>query len=216
MFTFNKYINYDYIKKNKININIKNNTTYYNSIEDKENKYNEDIKLIETNKYIDINNIKDMNSLNILKKEYEIINLLNKYCLKNIIYDIKLLITGLNKILLLSNILKERLKQKNITNKKMYNLIFRCSYKFCKYKENCLFIYNNKKCYQDHYVHNMVSFDINMLLNYLNNNVNNNINIKDVSKSIITLTYVINHMYNELSARCLYCVNDNEIEKNHI
>ena len=52
-----------------------------------------------------------------------------------------------------------------------------------------------------------------MLLNYLNNN--NNINNKDVSKSIITLTYVINHMYNELSARCLYCVNDIEIE-NHI
>ena len=60
----------------------------------------------------------------------------------------------------------------------------------------------------------MVSFDINMLLNYFKNN--DNINNKDISKSIITLTYVINHMYNELSARCLYCVNDNEIEKNHI
>ena len=47
MFTFNKYINYDYIKKNSININIKNNTTYYNSIEDKENKYIKDIKLLE-------------------------------------------------------------------------------------------------------------------------------------------------------------------------
>lgn len=214
MFTFNKYINYDYIKNNCINIDIKNDKTYYTSIENKENKYNEDIKLIETNKYIDINNINNKNSLDILKKEYEIINLLNKYCLKNIKYNVKLLISGLDKLLLLSNILKKRLNQKNIVNKKMYNLIFRCSYKFCKYKENCLFIYNKKKCYQDHYVHNMVSFDINMLLNYLNNN--NNINNKDVSKSIITLTYVINHMYNELSARCLYCVNDIEIEKNHI
>ena len=214
MFTFNKYINYDYIKKNSININIKNTTTYYNSIEDNENKYNKNIKLIEDNNYINIENIKNMNSLRILKKEYEIINLLNKYCLKNIKYNIILLKNGLNKLLLLSNLLKKRLNQKNIIDKKMYNLIFRCSYKFCKYKENCLFIYNNKKCYQDHYVHNMVSFDINMLLNYFKNN--ENINNKDISKSIITLTYVINHMYNELSARCLYCVNDNEIEKNHI
>ena len=214
MFTFNKYIDYDYIKKNSININIKNNTTYYSSVENKENKYNEDIKLLENNNYINIENIKKINSLHILKKEYEIINLLNKYCLKNIKYNIILLESGLNKLLLLSNILKKRLNQKNIVNKKMYNLIFRCSYKFCKYKENCSFIYNNKKCYQDHYVHNMVSFDINMLLNYFKNN--DNINNKDISKSIITLTYVINHMYNELSARCLYCVNDIEIEKNHI
>jgi hypothetical protein len=214
MFTFNKYIKYDYIKKNSIDINISNNPTYYNSVEDKENKYIEDIKLLETDKYIDINNIKNKNSLFILKKEYEIINLLNKYCLKNIKYNILLLISGLNNLLLLSDKLKKRLNQKNIVNKKIYNLIFRCSYKFCKYKENCFFIYSNKKCYQDHYVHNMVSFDITMLLNYLNNNID--INIKDVSKSIITLTYVINHMYNELSARCLYCVNDKEKEKNHI
>lgn len=211
MFSFQKYINYD-IFNTKVDIKL-NDNYHLNTLENQEKEFNNNINLLNNNMYIDINTISNNNSLYILQKENEIIDILNKYCLKNSSYDFNLLTKSLNVLLKLSNNLKKRLKQKDITLKHNNNLIFRCSYKFCKYKENCLFNYSKKKCFQDHYVHNMVSFDTNILINYIT--TAKNINYKDVSKSIITLSYVINHMYTELSAKCLYC-KENEIENNHI
>ena len=107
-------------------------------------------------------------------------------------------------------------------DKKMYNndSIGRCSYKFCTYKDNCVYNYNSKSkilCYQDHYVHNMVSCDLKILIDYTefkyseSKIVSHN---KEILKTINTLAYVINHMENELKTKCLYNSNDN-IEQWH-
>ena len=68
-----------------------------------------------------------------------------------------------------------RLGQKEINNDKnqdpTQSTITRCSYKFCSYQDSCTYNYNLKTknlCYQDHYVHNMVSSDLKILLNYIN------------------------------------------------
>ena len=56
------------------------------------------------------------------------------------------------------------------------NKIIRNSYKFCSYKNSCNYNYNkNKKgCYADHYVHNMVFADVDVLIKYLKHyNVSN-------------------------------------------
>lgn len=82
--------------------------------------------------------------------------------------------------------------------------ISRSSYKFCNYNFECQFNYNIKKhngCFAQHYVHNLVYADLNALKNYINDNQfkysKEEIN-KEISKSIITITYVIGHMYEEL------------------
>lgn len=159
----------------------------------------------------------NQNSLELLKIEDELTFYLHKYCLKTHDIENEFIIKMLNIILNISNTLKKRcnLNDFNLkTNDKNKNDLKRCSYKFCKFKENCNYNYCKKKCvcYQDHYVHHMVSFDIIQLLNYLNNL---NINHMEILKSIKTLAFVINHMKNELSVRCLYA-KPNEIEKNHI
>jgi len=98
--------------------------------------------------------------------------------------------------------------------------ISRCSYKFCSYKDKCSYNYNTKSknlCYQDHYVHNMVSADLKILLKYINENFNNSINIlhtKEILKTINTLSFVISHMENELRIKCL-CLPENEWESCH-
>ena len=172
------------------------------------------------NVYIDLS----QNSLELLKIEDELTFYLHKYCLKTHDIDYIFIIKMLNIILNISNTLKKKcnLPDFNLkTNDKNKNELKRCSYKFCKFKENCNYNYCKKKCvcYQDHYVHHMVSFDIIQLINYLNISNNNplglNINHIEILKSIKTLAFVINHMKNELSVRCLYA-KPNEIEKNHI
>jgi len=88
-----------------------------------------------------------------------------------------------------------------------------CSYKFCINKDCCIYNYpelslestqgkvkKNKYCYSDHFVHNKVAKDIKNLIEYINiNEPSNNINqVKEIIKSINTITYVIRHMYEEL------------------
>ena len=87
--------------------------------------------------------------------------------------------------------------------------IVRCSYKFCNFKDSCVYNYSKKGncCYQDHYVHNMVSHDISALMMYLEaNNIDNTtiIHNKDILKSINTLCFVIGHMETELRTKCMY------------
>ena len=70
----------------------------------------------------------------------------------------------------ISEILRKRINQEKINhNIKSNKNIPRCSYKFCNYKDSCSYHYKNKEsfCYQDHYVHNMVSADLNILINYI-------------------------------------------------
>ena len=98
----------------------------------------------------------------------------------------------------------------------------RCSYKFCKFKDSCSYNYNSKSknvCYQDHYVHNMVSSDINILILYIKSRKNFDRQYlshnKEILKSINTLSYVISHMENELKTKCLY-LDKKEWDKFHI
>ena len=186
-----------------------------NKIDNMEKDYEN--KLINLKKLCDdskeIKEIKSKNSLIILQKELDIIKLLTKYTLQNKNLNYNFYISCLNILLDLSETLRIRLNQKEIIydNKIGNNTnIFRCSYKFCSYKDNCSFNYNNTKlkniCYQDHYVHNMVSSDIKILINYIDSIYNDNILIhnKEILKTINTLSYVITHMESELKNKCLY------------
>ncbi len=169
----------------------------------------------------DINKIySSKNSLEILQKELEIVKLISKYSLQNNKLEYAFISSCLKYLLTLSEILRIRIKQQPLNmnkgynnNNKSFNNISRCSYKFCNYKDECTYNYNFSKktnsCYQDHYVHNMVSHDVESLITYINNN-NNNINNnsinhnKEILKTINTLSFVIGHMEGELRAKCLY------------
>jgi len=204
------------------NDNIKNHTEQ--KIIDLEDNYN-----IKMNEYKDMANnidsfiksITNEQSLIILQKELEIIKILTRYTLQNKIINLDFYIPCLNLLLELSDTLRIRLNQKEIIyNKNNNNNLTRCSYKFCTYQENCNFNYNftsKKICYQDHYVHNMVSLDIKLLLDYINNINTDGITIphnKEILKTINTLSYVISHMETELRTKCLY-LPENEWEKYH-
>lgn len=160
----------------------------------------------------DINKLyKNKNSLEILQKEYEIVKLISKYSLQNNKLEFIFIITCLKYLYQLSEILKGRLKQATVNfNKNIKNAnIIRCSYKFCNYKDECAYNYGKKgsACYQDHYVHNMVSHDVLSLINYIEINYANTSMIlhnKEILKTVNTLSFVIGHMEAELRAKCLY------------
>ena len=104
---------------------------------------------------------------------------------------------------------------------KQEGTISRCSYKFCSYQDSCTYNYNSKTkslCYQDHYVHNMVSADLKILLEYIKQKyektklVTHN---KEILKTINTLSFVIGHMETELRTKCLY-IPENEWEYCHV
>lgn len=81
--------------------------------------------------------------------------------------------------------------------------IGRNSYKFCEFGHNCSFNYcrhknrsTDRDCYSQHYVYPLVKSDLQNLISHISTG---NIMIKEVVTSINTITYVINHMYNELN-----------------
>lgn len=218
-----EYINFDVFNEVD-NTLIKLIDTYKNNknnLESKIKKIEENYNLKLTNimsNTKNIENIKNLNSLQILKKESDLIQTILTYSLSNNLLDIHFLNTSLQHLLELSNILKDRLKLKDIENNEGVEII-RCSYKFCTFKENCNYYYNkksNQKCYQDHYVHNMVSHDITNLLKFIksNNDVEKIKQNKDILKSLNTLSYVINHMESELKSKCIY-LDENEICQHH-
>jgi hypothetical protein len=166
-----------------------------------------------------IDELKQKNSLVILQKELEIIKLLTKYTLQNKNLDYNFFLNCLNILLGLSETLRIRLGQKEINHDKQNEqkdenkdefIISRCSYKFCSYKDSCSYNYTKAKnlCYQDHYVHNMVSADLNILINYINfkkiKTENLVLHNKEILKTINTLSFVIGHMELELRTKCLY------------
>ncbi len=164
---------------------------------------------------------KNKTSLEILQKEVEIVKLISKYSLQNNKLEFTFIITCLKYLYALSEILRGRLKQPiinfNKTNKN--SSIIRCSYKFCNYKEECSYNYGKKgsSCYQDHFVHNMVSHDVISLIAYIESNFTSNSQIlhnKEILKTINTLSFVVGHMESELRAKCLY-IDPKEWEKYH-
>jgi hypothetical protein len=231
---YNQYfINYNInINDNDINCYInklsnKNiNKSIINKVNQIEIEYEEklnEIKLLCLN-FEEIDKIKTKNSLIILQKELEIIKLLTKYTLQNKNLNYNFFLSCLNFLYTLSETLRNRINQKELIHNKIKNnddAIIRCSYKFCSYKENCNFNYNSKiknLCYQDHYVHNMVSADLKILIDYITqkySTTNIVLHNKEILKTINTLSYVISHMEMELRTKCL-SIPDTKWENNHI
>lgn len=187
------------------------------------NKLAEITKLSENKEQIE--EIKSQNSLKILQKELELIKLLTKYTLQNKTINQNFFNKCLEIMLDFSETLRNRLGQKSINlNKKLLEnqQITRCSYKFCSYQDTCVYNYGDKsrsQCYQDHYVHNMVSSDLKILLDYMKLTYNDSsamvvLNNKEVLKTINTLSFVIGHMESELRAKCLY-VDEKDLESCH-
>jgi hypothetical protein len=192
--------------------NTKNITTVENKIDSIENDYID--KINELKQMKDIKNFttiySKMKSLELIQKELEIIRLVSKYSLQNSKLEFDFIISCLNFLFQLSELLRVRLKQPSITISKANSTgIIRCSYKFCNFKDSCAYNYSRKGncCYQDHYVHNMISHDIAALTMYLEaNNIDNTtiIHNKEILKSINTLCFVIGHMETELRTKCMY------------
>lgn len=216
---------YSKVPENKIDISKfvselkKNENNNEDSIEIKLNKIEEEyetklkeLEIICENQEI-IDEIKSKNSLVILQKEVEIIKLLTKYALQNNQLDYNFFLKSLKFLLQISEVLRLRLGQKEIIHENKVltpDNLPRCSYKFCNYKDTCAYNYNitNKsQCYQDHYVHRMVSADLFILIEYIEKKFldkNFVIHNKEILKTINTLSFVINHMENELRSKCMY------------
>ena len=162
------------------------------------------------------------NSKILLKEELDIIRLLSKYTLQNNYINYNFFFKSIKLLYKISEILRERINQEKIIhkNKNFNSYIPRCSYKFCSFKDNCFYNYNLKNknvCYQDHYVHNMVSADLVILEDYINFKFGDKNIIapnKEILKTINTLSFVISHMQTELNSKCLY-LNEDECEKMH-
>jgi len=176
-----------------------------------------------------------MNSITLLDNEYFIIQYLSKHIqqYKIHIYNIPKYVKLLTWINDASCILSHRLKLPIITKTNNGELIKR-TYDFCPNRGNCQINYGNKKgkCCAPHYVHNMVQYDIYMIITYINKYsqptkvdqdekmTNNNRFIFEqeifkILKQINTLQFVINQMYLELSSFKHLVTNINDIEKYH-
>lgn len=203
--------------------NTKNTNNIQVKIKEQENNYMEKIdylkEIIQNKNILDL--INDLTVLEILQKELELIKLISKFSLQNNNIDKKFLVDALGIILIISKFLQNKINQKDITNIKQTKVgLVRCSYKFCNFKENCVYNYQKKNnhCYQDHFVHNMVSHDINILIDYIEQSYENENIIKpnkEILKSLNTLSFVINHMEQELKAKCIY-LDKSEWDKFHI
>lgn len=99
--------------------------------------------------------------------------------------------------------------------------ISRNSYKFCEFGHGCKFNYERtQNCYSQHYVYNLVYIDILDILIYISERYSNNLSevkqnainhddviqndkikqdLNEIKTSINTITYVINHMFDELT-----------------
>jgi hypothetical protein len=214
----------EYIKLLKSVVHVNEDDILQNKVEQIENDYLVKLKMleIECNNTNSIENYKQKNSLEILQKELDIIKLLTKYSLQNNTLEYNFFMAALKFLFDLSEILRARIGQKEIIHdtKIINGSISRCSYKFCNYKDTCVYNYNTKnksQCYQDHYVHRMVSADLLVLIDYITGKYTDETQIipnKEILKSINTLSFVINHMENELKSKCIYA-NENEWEKFH-
>jgi len=223
----------DYINKLSNKIEEKNVESKINQIEkDYQDKLSEVEKLC--NMPTQVNELKQKSSLLILQKELDIIKLLTKYTLQNKTLDYDFFVDCLNILNGLSETLRIRIGQKEIQHdktqgshimlnpqEKQEGTISRCSYKFCSYQDSCTYNYNLKTkslCYQDHYVHNMVSADLRILLEYIKQKYEKTkivLHNKEILKTINTLSFVIGHMELELRTKCLY-IPETEWEMCHV
>lgn len=158
---------------------------------------------------IDINNLDD---LTLLKYQSYVASYLRKY-IKNIpnanFDDDKLYQSYVNdfvpKLKWLFSVTEyfcKKQKVKIFTHRSTLknNEISRSSYKFCNNTYKCKYRYDGRydsNCRAHHIVHHMVYADIEALLSHCQQS-REQISIKEIIKSMNTISFVLTHMYNEL------------------
>ena len=149
-----------------------------------------------------------MTSLDLLKNQNIISscitkNIQNISCSETFLINCLLYLKDTSKYM--ANKIKQKIFVHNINTDEIK--IVRSSYKFCNYKSKCTYNYDKNKpgCYADHYPHSMVYADCDILIKYINSfdSLNKNQN-KEIIRCINTISFVINHMVEELSNLCLY------------
>lgn len=171
-----------------------------------------------TKKTYDINNIisnydiETINDITLLYHQTYIMNNIRKE-LKNYMdklfennekYDFSDCINKLQWLLHVSKYFSDKLNLNSIVHTIKGKGITRSSYKFCDYGYNCEYNYNKKYqgCFAQHYVHNYVYADIHSLIEYINIMIGKEeydaIRYSEIIKCMNTISYVINHMYEEL------------------
>jgi hypothetical protein len=166
----------------------------------------------------------DLDDLKILKYQKEIIEDIKKSIIKymnsdtktGLKFDYDQLVTKLSWIVDTSKILSKKLKLELYTHKTIKNTVPRSSYKFCNRRHECHYNYLHKEydgCYAQHYVHNMVNADLSALLDYIENTPNDKIKTNEIKTTIKTMSFVINHMVDELQN--IYNIYDGDMDKYH-
>lgn len=178
--------------------------------------------LNEINDIINIKNINSYTSLDILKHQDLLSSYLSK-SIQNTDINITFLLKVLEWLKESSKQLNDRVKMKLFSHNESLikpDKVIRSSYKFCNFKHNCSYNYDNKKkgCYADHYVHNMIYADIESLIKcittyYIDSEIIQN---KEIVKCVNTISFVIKHMYEELHNLCMYLKNKSEYNKYHV
>lgn len=177
--------------------------------------------LNEIENILKINDFTNYTSLELLRSQDLLASYLSKSIVQNNNRSFDFLIRNLEWLKSCSETLAKRLGQKLIHHNEHYirkNKIIRSSYKFCSFKNTCEYNYNKnqKGCYADHYVHNMIFADIEALIICLNKYYKNEIiSNKEVIKCVNTVSFVVKHMYEELNNLCIYA-KKSEHEKFHI
>ena len=165
---------------------------------------NKQIEKIKNIDYLILENYGHLSDINIIEYQTIIINYLKKIIKNTEKINIDDILLKLDWLLETSKYLSKKIgliifKHKNTES----NSISRSSYKFCNYNFECQYNYNIKKhlgCFAQHYVHNLVYADIDSLKKFIISNKSkfNIILLDQIKKSINTITFVINHMFDEL------------------
>lgn len=131
-------------------------------------------------------------------------------------FDYDQLITKLEWIVDSSSVLSKKLDLDLYKHNNSKHAVPRSSYKFCNRRHECPYNYLHKEydgCYAQHYVHHMVHADINSLLSYLKKTPTEKIKSQEIKTTIKTMSFVINHMVDELEN--VYNIYDKDIDTYH-
>lgn len=118
-----------------------------------------------------------------------------------------------------SNLLADKINQTKIINNHNHNYISRSSYTFCNKYTQCKNFYNLRElptCKEHHYVHNLLSNDINSLIVFINNLIETKTLItkeiyNNIFSSVKTICYVTRHMSKEINYIHYITKNNSEI-----
>lgn len=193
------------IKNNDLNLNSKSqlNKNFFNPIKFNiiiENHTNSDEHLsIDEILKLDLSVLEESS---ILKHQSYIILQLKKHISncktdKNT-FNLELHRNKLEWLLKSTSFLSEKRKLNKIKQKKQINdktMLKRNSYEFCEKNNKCQY-HTSNKCKKKHFVYNFIVADLEELINYLEHN--NLQSIDEIFVSINTISYVINHMKDEI------------------